>query len=253
MKTIVVLFDYSLPEYLYSNQLENIKQRFSNHHFITLNWNDILANKITDFKAIINHFETQLSELLNPEDEVLFVGNGFAATILNLISYEYKNSQSLFFNIILSRNYINPYTSNKPTYYTTKPVYYKRINKELLNRNNLFPAEESEEYNQLYSWYSNNLETIEEIIKQVSLYDNLVYLKKHEFPNSNLQKTFVFKNKDNIVDYKDSLNYLKKVIKTNPNYNLVIDESEWLHWLIIEQPEEFIKILSSTLEHKNGL
>lgn len=244
LKNIVLLVDYSLPKSLLENFYIKLKEEFKTPNFTFLDW-DFLFDE--SFEISFTNIENKIREKLNDNEYYAFIGIGLGATILNLISNNYDIKYQIYFSPIFSKNYINPYSYFISTYKIDKKSYYERCFKEFFYFDKLFGDINSFEFRSLYNWFIINENKITGLINYISLIDQLNYLKKQEI-NINKNSLLILSEYDLIINYSDTIKYIKKLNNKNNKQIRFKTFNNVKHWMIIESFDDFKNIIKEELK-----
>ena len=234
-----------LPEYTeeinnYKKNFESLKNRF-NLHF--LDWSSLYEEKEDlKFQNLFEYIYTKLDHLKNEVDfkNCIFVGSGIGATIMQYFANKYKPLGQVLISPIYSTTFVNPFTSNIPSYKDDLVSYYIRLKKEYFRFHDYFIDKSDPVFLEKYNFYFDNKEFFDTTIAQISLYESLKEIR--EFENNFIPNTVIFMGVyDEVVEF-DYLLKSRKFKSLNKNIPVVLF-NESSHHLEFEENQEFISKL----------
>ena len=200
-----------LPEY--TENLEIFKSSFreleTSFNLIYLDWSDLYSLKEDlKFQNLFEYVGQKMDELNLDYSETIFIGFGIGATILQYFAQSKKPLGEILVSPIYSTTFVNPFTSNIPSYKDDLASYYIRLKKEYFNFHNFFIDKNDENFLNKYKYYYENKDFFDTVIAQISLYESLKEIR--EFENSYVKNTAIFFGVyDEVSEFKDFVNSKK--------------------------------------------
>lgn len=193
--------------------------------------------KFLDFFHLVEH---QLQQLKWDLTNSIFIGNGLGASIANFYQQEFHPKGCVLINPIFSNNFVNPFTSNIPSYKADITSYYVRLKKEYYDFHRFFEEKNDPAFLNKYNHYLFHQDFYDTAIAQISLYESLKWLRKTE-GNFNSHTVIFFGEFDQVVDFKSTIKSLK--INRLPKDTPVVLFTNSAHHPAIEQFDIFAKEL----------
>lgn len=214
------------------NKFKEILNNFN--RLIFFSWEQFYGNNEITFTQYFDAIEDFLKK--NSDESTIIIAESLSAAIVN--SIDCKFLKKILISPIFAKSFVNPYTTNIPSYkptqkdfilkmqkeYFLEPINYKNWDKKMLNN---------------YNFYISHYNLFDNIIAQFSLYDNLKKIYKLE--TKNLKNTYI------LHGIYDKQSIFKKVWKYSNKYNIELFAFELSSQHLIDEENKKFKTIINGL------
>lgn len=226
-KKILVIPNYE------DNQIQIQKKYLSilpnGFNVIFYNWTQFYQlNEPITFKTYFEDIANFLNT--NSDNNTIIIAESLSAAIVNSIKFDFKIK--ILISPIFSKSFVNPYTTNIPSYKPNEKNYILKIQKEYYNSQINFLNWDQYLSNK-YKFYIEHYNLFDTIISQFSIYENLKIIHKNECKS--LNNTIV------LTGIYDKQSIFKKIWKYSQKYNFKLIPFKYSSQHLIDEEREYFK------------
>ncbi len=230
---ILIIPNYENIQINIENKFKEILNNFNG--LIFFSWEQFYSNNEITFKQYYDSIEDFLKK--NSDESTIIIAESLSAAIVN--SIDCKFFKKILISPIFSKSFVNPYTTNIPSYKPTKKDFILKMQKEYflepINHQNW-----DKKYLNDYNFYILHYNLFDSIIAQFSIYENLK--KIHKLETKNLKNTYI------LHGIYDKQSIFKKVWKYSNKYNIKLFPFELSsQHLIDEEYKKFKTIINQII------
>lgn len=223
----------------YENVQINIECKFKKilnnfNNLIFFSWEQFYNNNEITFQEYYDAIENFLRK--NSDESTIIISESLSAAIVNCVDCKFL--KKILISPIFAKSFVNPYTTNIPSYkitqkdfilkmqkeYFLEPINHKNWDKKLLND---------------YNFYVAHYNLFDSIIAQFSVYENLK--KVHKLETKNLKNTYI------LHGIYDKQSIFKKVWKYSNKYNIKLFPFELSSQHLIDEEYKKFKMIINEL------
>ena len=226
-KHILIIPNYDQKLEIIQKKYTNIIEKQSNIEFFSWEQFYDLGNQITFdiyFEEIQKFLKTQSNK------NTIIIAEGISASLVNSIDFEFN--KKILISPVFAKSYVNPYTTNLPSYKPNVKNYILKIQKEYFNSHiNYLNWDQYLKLN--YEFYIQHYDFFDTVIAQFGIYENLKKIYKNE--KKFLKNTFILSG----IYNKQSI--FKKVLKYCKKYNLTLIPFNYSSEHLIDEEKIYFK------------